>query len=146
MVEWGAKWAFGEPRPDELDPVLLLWWMRYGIYTERLPQQRVVVEFTFRGAPAGSYWMVLEKDDISVCLRHPGFDTDVLVTTDLSTLYQVWLGRITFGDALRGGRIELDGVPSLVRAFPRWLALSNLAGAVRRARAIRLSHMAPAEH
>src|SRR6266849_6509077 len=26
--EWGARWAFGDPRPHELDPIVLLWWMR----------------------------------------------------------------------------------------------------------------------
>ncbi len=26
--EWGARWAFGDPRPNELDPIVLLWWMR----------------------------------------------------------------------------------------------------------------------
>lgn len=28
LTRWGAKWAFGEPEPAELNPVLLLWWMR----------------------------------------------------------------------------------------------------------------------
>ncbi len=28
LGEWGARWAFGDPRPNELDPVILLWWMR----------------------------------------------------------------------------------------------------------------------
>lgn len=26
LGEWGARWQFGEPRGDELDPELLLWW------------------------------------------------------------------------------------------------------------------------
>lgn len=135
LIEWGAKWAFGEPRPNELDPILLLWWIRDGIYKERLPQQRVVVEFEFRGERIGSYWMVLEEDDISVCLKHPGFDRDILVIADLAGLFEVWLGYTTFGEAVRTGRIELDGVPSLVRAFPGWLALSPMAGTVHRVRA-----------
>src|SRR5689334_17342900 len=24
---WGEKWAFGDPTPDQLDPVLLMWWL-----------------------------------------------------------------------------------------------------------------------
>ena len=35
LAEWGARWAFGEPRPDELDPVVLMWWIRGGIDPER---------------------------------------------------------------------------------------------------------------
>ncbi len=132
LIEWGAQWCFGEPpREDELDPVLLLWWMRDGIYLDRLPEQRVVVEFVFRGVGHGRYWMVLEREDISVCIVHPGYEADVLVKADLAALYEVWLGRVAFGDAVRNGGIVLEGVPVLVRAFPRWLALSPMAGAVR---------------
>ncbi len=50
LVGWGARWAFGEPDPTELDPVLLLWWMHGRIYRDRLPAQRVVVQFDFGGA------------------------------------------------------------------------------------------------
>ncbi len=134
LIEWGARWAFGEPRSTELDPILLLWWMRAGIYTERLPHHRVVVEFNFRGACEGNYWMLLARDDVSVCLTHPGFDTDVLVTADLAACYEVWLGRIAFADAVRNQLIELDATPSLARAFPKWLALSPVSGVVRSAR------------
>jgi DNA-binding HxlR family transcriptional regulator len=134
FIEWGARWCFGEPRPEELDPILLLWWIREGgIYTDRLPEQRVVVEFSFRGAPESSYWMVLEKDDISVCLKDPGFERDILVTADLSAFYEVWLGRITFAEAARREHIALDGPTALIRAFPKWLAFSPMAGAVRAA-------------
>jgi hypothetical protein len=78
--------------------------------------------------------MVLEQGDVSVCLKHPGFDRDILVSSDLAALYEVWAGYTTLGDAVRGGRIELDGERPLVRAFPGWLALSPVAGAVQRAR------------
>ena len=36
LGEWGARWAFGEPRPNELDPIVLLWWMRRRVRQERL--------------------------------------------------------------------------------------------------------------
>jgi len=134
MVDWGAKWAFGEPQPDELDPVLLLVWMTYGIFTDRLPRPRIVVEFDFRGACQQNYWMVLEQNDVSVCLKHPGFDRDILVNADLAALYEVWAGSIQSSEAMRDQRIELVGVRSLIRAFPQWLALSPVAGAVQRAR------------
>jgi hypothetical protein len=76
---------------------------------------------------------VLERSDVSVCPTDPGFDTDLVVTTDIGDLYRVWLGRITFGRAVEDGLIEMDGPPALARAFPRWLQLSHLAGAVQAA-------------
>jgi len=131
LLHWGARWAFGEPDPTELDPVLLMWWMRDRVYTERLPARRIVVEFEFRGPRPGTYWLLLEPGGVSVCLRHPGFEIDVLVTAELAAFYQVWMGRITFAEAVRQRHVELDAVPSLIRAFPRWFAWSRAAGAVR---------------
>jgi hypothetical protein len=133
LTLWGAKWAFGDPEPAELDPVLLLWWMRNRVYPERLPKKQIVVEFVFRPMHKRKYWLILKPDDVSVCLQYPGFENDALVNADLSALYQVWLGRRTFADALRNRSIEIVGTPSLVREFPRWFALSPVAELVRKA-------------
>jgi DNA-binding HxlR family transcriptional regulator len=133
LTEWGAKWAFGDPEPSELDPVLLLWWMRDRVYFERLPKKQIVVEFAFRPTHKRKYWLILKPDDVSLCLQYPGFESDVLIDADLSAFYQVWLGRITFADALRNRNVEILGIPSLVRGFPRWFALSTAAEVVRKA-------------
>ena len=135
MLEWGAQWAFGEPDETDLDPVLLLWWMRRGTRLDRLPPQRMVVQFDFQGARTGTYWLLMEPSDVSVCLKHPGFDVDLLVTADIAALYQVWLGRLSFAESVRDKRVRLDGVPALERAFPTWFAWSPAADAVRRAAA-----------
>ena len=133
MLEWGAQWAFGEPDEADLDPVLLLWWMRRGTHLDRLPPERVVVQFDFQGARTGSYWLLMEPSDVSVCLKHPGFEVDLLVTADIAALYQVWLGRMSFAETLRDNRVRLDGVLALERAFPTWFAWSPAAEAVRKA-------------
>jgi DNA-binding HxlR family transcriptional regulator len=131
MMIWGAKWAFGEPEVKELNPTLLMWWMRDRVYTERLPQQRVIVEFDFWGKSSSSYWLILEPSDVSVCLNHPGFDIDVLVKAELNTFYQVWMGRLSFGQAVSDEKIEIDALPNLARSFPNWFAWSPAAAAVR---------------
>lgn len=135
LLGWGAQWAFGDPDPTELDPVLLLWWIRRGTHLDRLPPQRVVVQFDFHGALTGSYWLLLEPSDVSVCLQHPGFDIDLLVTADIAAFYQMWLGRVSFAEALGHRWVRLDGIPALVRAFPTWFAWSPAAKAVRAAAA-----------
>lgn len=130
---WGAQWAFGDPEPDELDPLLLLWFMRRRINFPLLPPHRVVVQFDFRGERTGSYWLVMEPTDVSLCLQHPGFEVDLLVTADIAAFYRVWFGRLTFAEALRDELIELDGTTTLVRTFPGWFALSPFASVVRAA-------------
>lgn len=135
LLGWGAQWAFGDPDPTELDPVLLLWWMSRGTHLDRLPLQRVVVQFDFHGAGTGRYWLLFEPSDVSVCLQHPGFDIDLLVTADIAAFYQVWLGRVSFAEALERRWVQLDGITALMRAFPTWFAWSPAADAVRTAAA-----------
>jgi DNA-binding HxlR family transcriptional regulator len=131
LLEWGARWAFEEPEEDDLDPVLLMWWMRSRVCHDELPEHRVVVQFDFTGAKYESFWLVLTQEDVSVCLTDPGFGLDVLVTADLATFFQIWLGRISFDHAFQDGLVEVDAIPSLAQAFPSWFAYSLAAPAVR---------------
>ena len=131
LLLWGARWAFEEPQETDLDPVLLMWWLRDRIRTDQLPQPRVVVRFDFVGAKYEKFWLLLSQEDASVCLTNPGFDLDLLVTADLSTFFQVWMGRLEFADALRNGRIQIEGIPAFVNAFPSWLMYSLAAPVVR---------------
>ena len=135
MADWGAKWAFPEPQPAELDPDLLVWWIHGQIAQVVAPGARVVVEIEFSDCRA-RYWLVLESDDVSVCLTDPGFDVDLRLRSNLRTMYLVWLGRQDIGKALRAGEIELAGDASLAEAFPGWLRLSPVSAAVRAARAV----------
>lgn len=133
LTEWGARWAFGDPDPADLDPVLLLWWMRGRVHRDRLPPQQVVVQFDFRGARTRTLWLLLDRRDVSVCRQHPGFEVDLLVTAEIAALFRVWLGRDTLAEAMRRDLIQLDGSPTLTRAFPGWFAWSPVAEVVRAA-------------
>jgi DNA-binding HxlR family transcriptional regulator len=130
--EWGATWSFTDPRPEELDPDLLIVWMARHVDREQLPASRTVIKFEFR-RPSKRYWMVLEPADVSVCLQHPGFDVDLEVTVDTATLYRVYLGRAEVGEAMRAGTLTLGGPQALQRAFARWFAWSSFAPASRSA-------------
>jgi DNA-binding HxlR family transcriptional regulator len=131
LIHWGAKWAFGEPDEEERNPLLLMRWIHRCLRTDRLPDQRIVVEFEFVGERQGPFWLVLEPGDPSVCLTYPGFEVDVRVRAGISAMLQVWLGRMEYFDALRAGLIEVVAPPSLARAFPRWFSLSPTAPTVR---------------
>jgi len=131
LLMWGARWAFEEPEEEELDPVLLMWWMRNRVGVDRLPLQRVVVRFDFQGAKRESFWLLLTREDVSVCLTNPGFDLDVLVTADLDAFFRIWLGKDSFSDAVADGLVEVDAIPAFVDAFPTWFAYSLAAPTVR---------------
>ena len=131
LLVWGARWAFEEPEEKDLDPVVLMWWMRDRVRIDQLPEQRVVVRFDFTGAKYEKFWLLLNKEDVSICMTNPGFDIDLLVTADLSMFFQIWLGRISFAEALQDGHVEIDGIPALAEALPTWLAYSLAAPTVR---------------
>ncbi len=133
LTVWGARWAFGDPTEEQLDPILLLWWMRGRVHQDRLPQDRVVIQFDFQHKKKETYWLVLTPEDVSVCLTYPGFETDVLVTTRLGILFQVWLGRLSLQGAVEDHGLRIDALPALARDFPNWFAWSLAAPAVRAA-------------
>lgn len=133
LGEWAARRAFGDPEPAELKPEVLMGWIARRVNRDLLPDRRVLVRFDLRGTPKRWWWMVLEPADVSVCRQDPGFDLDLSVTAGLADLYRVWLGRVTFDEARRSGSVLVEGSTAMVRAFPRWLALSPLAPAVRAA-------------
>ncbi len=137
LLGWGATWAFGDPQMDELDPVVLMWWIHRRLRHDHLPPAQVVVEFHFEEDPARAYWLVLRGRDSSVCFTPPGFDTDVVVRTSLRDFYRVWLGRLTYDDASRQGLIRVQALPALERALPDWFAWSSAADAVRHVHAAR---------
>lgn len=135
LGNWGQRWVHGRASAENLDASLLLWNMRRRLAVDRLPDRRVVVRFDFRGVPAGrgptTAWLVVTRKDVDVCLKDPGHGVDLVVAADLGTFTRVWLGDVSFDQAVRSRRISLEGPRELVRAFPGWLLLSHYAGVVR---------------
>lgn len=129
LGEWGARWMFGDPDPDELDAELLVWWMHRRLDTSVLPGDRQVLHVRFTDDPR-LFWIVVEAGEPSVCLDDPGFDVDVTVTSDVSSLYQVWLGRTPLKSALRSGRLEFLGPTAFTRRMGQVFRLSPVAAMV----------------
>ena len=58
---------------------------------------------------------------------YPGLDEDLYITAEAEAFVKWHAGQLTWAQATREGRIQLDGLPSLVRAFPTWNARSMFA-------------------
>jgi DNA-binding HxlR family transcriptional regulator len=124
---WGQRWANLEIGPDDIDPNLLMWDMRRRIHREQLPERRIVVQFDFTGSREGRYWLILERHDVSVCLDYPGYEPDLFVTADSLAFHRIWMGQLSFAQALRHDHVRIDGPRDLAHAFPSWLALNMFA-------------------
>jgi DNA-binding HxlR family transcriptional regulator len=131
---WGQRWARSELSRDELDPRLLMWDMQRNIETDALPSHRVVVRFRFpdvRPNLPRVTWLILDRDDVDVCYRDPGFEVDLVVAGRLRALIGVWLGDTTMPAAVNSGELQLEGPRTLIRAFPGWLRRSAFASVER---------------
>jgi DNA-binding HxlR family transcriptional regulator len=120
MGTWGARWLDLGPRDYEPDTVL--WGWAKFIDTERLPANQVVVRFDLTDRPNQHFWMLIRRPEAEVCVKHPGFEEDLVVTTDTVTLTEVHRGRLPFN------RLRIDGPRALSRAFESWGGLSYYAG------------------
>jgi DNA-binding HxlR family transcriptional regulator len=145
---WGARWL--EIAPENLDPFVALWSMCNALRRDRLPDRRVVIRFDFLAHRSASrdlstearsakveggtgrprrerYWLLIELGDTEICKTYPGLDEDLYITAEAEAFVKWHAGQLTWAQATREGRIQLDGLPSVVRAFPTWNARSMFA-------------------
>ena len=124
LGDWGQKWVNHKIGHEDTDPALLVWDMHRRVNIELLPEERVVVQLDFHGAAKGTYWLVLEQPEPSVCMWDPGFEVDLFVDADTIAIHRAWMGMTSFAECVDSGLIELDGLAAYVKAFPGWFKLS----------------------
>ena len=128
MAVWGQHWG-REMNLDDLDPAFLAWSMHTRIDTDAMPPGRTVMEFEFDGIEEGlhRFWLVNTDGVVDMCLKYPGFDTDILIKADIRRFVEAWRGFRDLREELYTGHIALEGPAELKRQFPDWLLLSALA-------------------
>jgi DNA-binding HxlR family transcriptional regulator len=126
LGEWGARWL--EIAPQNLDPFVALWSMCNALRRDRLPDRRLVIRFDFTGrARRERYWLLIERGETEICKTYPGHDEDLSITAEAEAFVKWHAGHLTWTQATRENRIQLDGPWSLVKAFPTWNARSMFA-------------------
>ena len=135
MGVWAQRWLRHElTASDNLDPDLLMWDIRRNV-TAKAPAgaPRFAVEFQLSGVARSHsrYWLVFDNGQVDLCFKDPGFEVDLLVFSALRILTEIWLGHVTISEAIRDGRLRLEGAPRMVSAFRTWFSLSMFAPAGR---------------
>jgi DNA-binding HxlR family transcriptional regulator len=135
LALWGKRWLPATLGIGTADPDLILWDMHRRMAIDRLPPSRTVIRFDLTDQPAAKRlrWLVCAVDAVEYCIVDPGFEVDLYVTSDTTTVCWVWFGDMTLRRALDDGLIALDGPRKLRDAFPAWLRLSTMAEVPRRA-------------
>ncbi|MEZ5920412.1 MAG: helix-turn-helix domain-containing protein [Parvularculaceae bacterium] len=128
LAQWGQRWA-RDMVDEDLDPAFLAWSMHLRMDANAMPAGRTVLQFDFDGAPANCrrFWLVSESGAIDMCLKPPGFETDLYVKANLRIFIEAWRGIRDLRAELRAERIKISGPPALIKSFPDWLLLSQFA-------------------
>jgi DNA-binding HxlR family transcriptional regulator len=124
---WGERWIDQPDGPVDADPTVLMWDVRRRVDTQAFPVPAAVVRFHFPDARPGrrSWWVVVDGEDVDVCLTDPGRPVDLTVTASLPAMVRVWLGRATLDGVLADGDVALDGAAALARTFRAWLRVPS---------------------
>jgi DNA-binding HxlR family transcriptional regulator len=123
LNDWGVRWRIPDGGPPDLNPDGLMLWVRRHVALDQLPSRRVVIGFHLMAKGRRSYWLVLQPGEVSLCPEYPGFEENLWITAEATSLYLVLLGRISLSTAMDDNRLRVDGPPSLVRALPRWFRI-----------------------
>jgi len=127
---WGQTHAQDRVGPHDLNPTGLLWAMKTHFGEVELPVRPFVVEFELRGIPRGQtqrrrWWLLLRQPEIEVCVKWPGYETDVLIRADLGTLTRCWLGYMGCQEAEARALITFEGTPAATRRCKALLGLGD---------------------
>lgn len=133
MAIWGQHWS-RDMDMDDLDPAFLAWSMSLRIDTDAMPKGRTVVEFAFSGTPTEfrRFWLVNNDGKVDMCLKDPGYETNLQVRSDMRRFVEAWRGIRDLRQEIHAGNIRLAGPKQLISSFPNWLLLSALAQYPRR--------------
>ena len=123
LGRWSVEWLYHELRPRDIDATTLMWWMHRFAVPERLPPGRVVVEFVHTAPQRTRIWMVIDRGAVSVCMQHPGYDSDLVVTCPTPVLSGIFSGVDTWAHEIAAGTITIEGPPRLAKALPTWFEM-----------------------
>jgi len=128
---WGYDWASKDLEDDRLDPDFLMWTLRKLIRVGNLPDERIVILFRFRQYEDRSYWLVLTRPDVDLCMEDPGYEVNLEIEGLVAALARVCLGRIDLPQAVKCGDVTVYGAPRYRTAVSSWLGVTHFAAAAR---------------
>jgi DNA-binding HxlR family transcriptional regulator len=120
LATWGQRWLRRRPSHEDLDLEPVLIDMQRRVCFDALPGQPLVVRFEIRGHRRR--YMLLRKNEASICESNPGFPEPVCVRGPLAALVGWWRGDMSFVEAQRAG-LAIEGSKAFSRAFPKWFML-----------------------
>lgn len=126
---WGHRWAKNKIVKEDLDAGFLLWDMRRRLNVDYFGDERIVIniEFTDQDKHDRYWWMVIDNGEIDLCFEDTGHDPDIIITTTLRTMTQVWLGYEKLNTMVEKRKMKMLGSKKHLRNISKWIGRSTFA-------------------
>jgi DNA-binding HxlR family transcriptional regulator len=126
---WGHRWVRSDLKQEDLDPSVLVWDIHRNIDTTFFKGKRttIKIEFTDYTSRLRFWWIVIKDNDADVCIKDPGYDVDITISSDLKTLTAAWMGDTTIMKAMREKTLVLSGSSHLRKSINIWLGTNYYA-------------------
>ncbi len=122
LGEWGLIWARNTILDQDFDAEFLMLYLERSIDREKIKGRETVIKFRFTDLiEQRDWWLMVKPEAAEVCLKDPGRDVDVFFNCTVRTLSEIWMGDLTYREAMKNGDLILDGDPLLLRNVSAWL-------------------------
>lgn len=128
LGDWGMRWARSNLTEKDYDVELLMLYLKRSVVPEKLPGNETVICFKFTDIKDyPDWWMVVQGEDVDLCVNDPGKEVDIYFTSAIITLTDIWMGDSTYKKAIREGELTLVGDKVLTHNISSWLSNSMFA-------------------
>ena len=128
LGDWGMCWARSSLTEKDYDVELLMLYLQRSVIPENLPGKVTVIRFKFTDIDKyPDWWMLVEGNNIDLCVNDPGKDVDIYFTAKIKTLTDIWMGHNSYKKAIRDGELTLVGQNALINNVNAWLSNSMFA-------------------
>jgi DNA-binding HxlR family transcriptional regulator len=125
LGDWGMSWARGNLTDSDYDVELLMLYLKRNVLPDKLPGNQTVIRFKFNDIKdMANWWIVVEQQDVDICIQDPRKDVDMYFTTTVKTMAGIWMGDTTYRKALKSGELQVSGPTVLTRNITSWMTNS----------------------
>lgn len=126
---WGHRWVRSDLSQEDLDPSLLVWDIHRNLDASFFKGERSVIKIVFSDYTSKfrNWWLVIRDGDVDVCLKDPGYEVDLTISSTLKTLTGIWMGDSTIMKSMRDKSVTVEGASHLKKNIAVWLGGSYYA-------------------
>ena len=93
MGEWGLLWARHNLVEEDFNAEFLMYYLERSVDPGKLIGDETVIRIEFDDfKPQPRWWILVEGNNVDVCVKDPGREVDIFFKSRVRTLAEVWMG------------------------------------------------------